>query len=101
VVTDDHDLADRIGLLRAHGERPRHHHRVAGTTARLDAIQAAVLRVKLPRLDGWNQRRRELAAELRRLLAGAPVGLPEPPPAGHDDVLHHFVIASEDRDGLR
>jgi dTDP-3-amino-3,4,6-trideoxy-alpha-D-glucose transaminase len=52
VVTDDADLADRVRLIRAHGERVRYHHEVVGTTARMDAIQAAILRVKLRRLDG-------------------------------------------------
>jgi dTDP-3-amino-3,4,6-trideoxy-alpha-D-glucose transaminase len=70
VVTLRPELADRVRLLRAHGERPRYHHRVVGTTARLDALQAAVLRRKLTRLDGWNEERRRLGAELRERLAG-------------------------------
>ena len=55
VVTRDEDLADQVRLLRSHGERPRYRHRVVGTTARLDALQAAILSVKLGRLDGWNR----------------------------------------------
>ena len=54
VVTPARGLADRVRLLRSHGERPRYHHRIVGTTARLDALQAAILRVKLRRLEGWN-----------------------------------------------
>src|SRR5262249_42992621 len=54
VVTAVPELADRLRLLRSHGERPRYHHRIAGATARLDALQAAVLRRKLTRLEGWN-----------------------------------------------
>ncbi len=70
VVTSDSELADRVRLLRAHGEQPRYHHRLVGTTARLDALQAAVLRRKLTRLDSWNDERRRLGARLRtRLLA--------------------------------
>jgi dTDP-3-amino-3,4,6-trideoxy-alpha-D-glucose transaminase len=65
VVTAVPELADRLQLLRSHGERPRYHHRVVGSTARLDALQAAVLRRKLTRLDGWNDERRRLGAELR------------------------------------
>ncbi len=88
VVTSVPELADRLRLLRSHGERPRYHHRVVGSTARLDALQAAVLRRKLTRLDGWNDERRALAATLRERLAAlagpvrspladaAPVGLP-------------------------
>ena len=71
VVTSRPELADRVRLLRAHGERPRYHHRVVGSTARLDALQAAVLRRKLTRLDGWNDERRWLAAELRARITTA------------------------------
>jgi dTDP-4-amino-4,6-dideoxygalactose transaminase len=69
-VTAVPELAERIRLLRAHGERPRYNHRVVGTTARLDALQAAVLRRKLTRLDGWNEERRRLGAELHAKLGG-------------------------------
>ncbi len=71
VVTSRPELADRVRLLRAHGERPRYHHRLVGSTARLDALQAAVLRRKLTRLDGWNDERRWLAAELRARITTA------------------------------
>lgn len=101
VVTSDPALADRVRLLRAHGERPRYHHLLPGTTARLDSIQAAVLRIKLDRLDRWNERRRAVAARLRELLADAPVDPLAPPPAGCDDVFHHFVVTTEERDALR
>lgn len=101
VVTDDPQLAERVRLLRAHGESPRHNHRLPGTTARLDAIQAAVLRIKLQRLDAWNERRRELAGHLASLLEGAPVQLSQPVPADHDHVFHHFVVFSDRRDALR
>jgi dTDP-4-amino-4,6-dideoxygalactose transaminase len=101
VVTNDAGLAARVQLLRSHGERPRYRHRVVGTTARLDGLQAAVLRVKLRRLDGWNEQRRDHAAELRRALEGAPVDLPLLPAAGGDHVYHLFVVRCDDRDGLR
>jgi dTDP-3-amino-3,4,6-trideoxy-alpha-D-glucose transaminase len=71
VVTSRPELADRVRLLRSHGERPRYHHRVIGATARLDALQAAVLRRKLTRLDDWNDERRRLGAELRARIATA------------------------------
>jgi dTDP-3-amino-3,4,6-trideoxy-alpha-D-glucose transaminase len=101
IVTDDAELADRVMLLRSHGERPRYHHKMPGTTARLDAIQAAVLRRKLARLDRWNARRRELGARLRAGLRDAPVELIAPPFAGADHVYHLFVVRSDDRDALR
>jgi dTDP-3-amino-3,4,6-trideoxy-alpha-D-glucose transaminase len=109
VVTSVSDLADRVRLLRAHGEQPRYHHRLVGTTARLDALQAAVLRRKLIRLDSWNDERRRLGARLRtRLLAelqsrgsGAPIEIASAPPAQADHVYHLFVVRSDDRDELR
>ena len=58
VVTDDPAQADRIRSLRIHGARERYYHPEVGLCARLDALQAAVLRVKLPHLDGWNRSRR-------------------------------------------
>ena len=101
VVTDDAGLAERLRLLRAHGEGARYDHRLPGTTARLDAIQAAVLRIKLRRLDAWNARRREIAADLSAQLEEAPVALPAPAASGHDHVFHHFAVLSEQREPLR
>ncbi|HET9740143.1 MAG TPA: DegT/DnrJ/EryC1/StrS family aminotransferase [Solirubrobacteraceae bacterium] len=101
VVTDDAVLAARVQLLRSHGERPRYRHRVVGTTARLDGLQAAILRVKLRRLDEWNAQRRWAAEELRRALQGADVDLPLMPVADGDHVYHLFVIGCDDREGLR
>jgi dTDP-3-amino-3,4,6-trideoxy-alpha-D-glucose transaminase len=101
LVTDDPVLADRVRLLRSHGERPRYHHRVAGTTARLDGLQAAVLRVKLRRLEGWNTGRRRVAAALSEALAGAALVTPAPAAPGGDHVFHQYVVTSDDRDALR
>ena len=67
---NDAEVADRVRLLRSHGEQPRYHHQMVGTTARLDALQAALLRVKLRRLDAANDARRRLGAALRDGLAG-------------------------------
>jgi dTDP-3-amino-3,4,6-trideoxy-alpha-D-glucose transaminase len=102
VITADPEFAERVRLLRAHGERPRYHHRVIGSTARLDALHAAVLRRKLTRLDGWNDARREIAAALRERIAGAdaidPIA-PAFPEADH--VYHLFVVRCDARDELR
>jgi dTDP-3-amino-3,4,6-trideoxy-alpha-D-glucose transaminase len=110
VVTAIPELAERVRLLRAHGERPRYQHRAIGTTARLDALQAAVLRRKLMRLDGWNDERRRLGDELHARLgrAGEAGGanpravdpVRAPPPHG-DDVHHLFVVRCAERDALR
>jgi dTDP-4-amino-4,6-dideoxygalactose transaminase len=101
LVTDDAELADRVRLLRSHGERPRYHHLVPGMTARLDGLQAAVLRVKLRRLDEWNDGRRSAGAALSAALAGAGVGLPAPAGWGLDHVFHQFVVTTPERDALR
>ena len=101
VVTADEELADRVRLLRSHGERPRYMHSVPGTTARLDALQAAILRVKLRRLDRWNDERRRAGAKLRAALAGTAVELPSRAFEGADHVYHLFVVRSDERDSLR
>jgi dTDP-3-amino-3,4,6-trideoxy-alpha-D-glucose transaminase len=101
VVTNRPELADRVRLLRSHGERPRYRHRIVGTTARLDALQAAILRVKLRHLDSWNAHRRRAAAELRRALQGTGVKAPAGPVDGGDHVYHLFVVRTDDRDLLR
>ena len=98
VVTADVELGARVRLLRSHGEGPRYHHSVVGTTARLDALQAALLRVKLRRLDGWNDDRRRLGAALREGLAGTSVTLPS---VAGDHVYHLFVVRSARREALR
>jgi len=101
VVTSRPELADKVRLLRSHGERPRYRHRVVGTTTRLDGMQAAILRVKLRHLDRWNAQRRRAAAELRRALSGLALEVPaQPVPAG-DHVYHLFVVQSDERDLLR
>jgi dTDP-4-amino-4,6-dideoxygalactose transaminase len=102
VVTHREDVAEHVRLLRSHGERPRYEHRVAGTTARLDAIQAAVLTIKLERLEGENEARRHAAGLLRAALAGVGgVRSPEPPAAGCDHVYHQFVVRTPRRDAAR
>jgi dTDP-4-amino-4,6-dideoxygalactose transaminase len=102
VVVRDDELAERVRLLRSHGEAPgaRNRHRIVGTTARLDAIQAAVLRIKLSRLEQWNSARRALAAELTDRLAGTGLGLPVVPEGG-DHVFHLYVVQTGHRDALR
>ncbi|MGA2455553.1 MAG: DegT/DnrJ/EryC1/StrS family aminotransferase [Solirubrobacteraceae bacterium] len=110
VVTAVPELAERVRLLRAHGEKPRYRHRLVGTTARLDALQAAVLRRKLARLDDWNDERRRLGAALRERLLSALAGNGDPersieltsaPFAEADHVYHLFVVRSDRRDELR
>jgi dTDP-4-amino-4,6-dideoxygalactose transaminase len=101
IVSNDPDLAEQVRLLRSHGEKPRYHHRMVGTTARLDALQAALLRVKLRHLDDRNDDRRRIGAALREGLASTHVELPAPAFEGADHVYHLFIVRSGERDALR
>jgi dTDP-3-amino-3,4,6-trideoxy-alpha-D-glucose transaminase len=99
VVTSDAALAARLRRLRNGGQTDRYHHVEAGVNSRLDELQAAILRTRLPRLAGWTARRRAIAARYRAALADAPVRvLPERDP-GH--VYHLFTVQSEERDRLQ
>ena len=98
VVTNDRALADRIRRLRNGGQTDRYHHQEAGVNSRLDEIQAAVLRARLPHLAGWTERRRQLAASYRSALAGA---VDVPPECDNGHVYHLFVVRAPSRDRLR
>ena len=100
VMTSDEGLAKRLRMLRVHGIERRYHHDLHGYNSRLDEIQAAILRVKLPHLDAWNQRRREIADHYRTGLAGLPLELPVTA-ANNRHVYHVFAVLSERRDALQ
>jgi dTDP-4-amino-4,6-dideoxygalactose transaminase len=100
IVTSDPELAGRVRLLRDHGSEQRYRHLEFGFNARMDEIQAAVLRVKLRHLDAWNAQRRAHAATYSRLLADAHVGLPAVG-ADRSHVWYVFVIRSLARDALQ
>lgn len=102
VVCNDPDLADRVRLLRGHGARPKYYHQVVGGNFRLDALQAAVLRVKLRYLDDWTADRQRNADRYRRLFSAAEVAsvdLPWDSGAGRH-IYNQFVIRLAQRDGL-
>ena len=101
LVTNDERIGHRVRLLRSHGEEPRYRHRLVGTTARLDGIQAAVLRVKLRRLDEWNAARRGIGVRLTEALGASSVRPPASPEPGEDHVFHQYVVESADRNSLR
>jgi dTDP-3-amino-3,4,6-trideoxy-alpha-D-glucose transaminase len=96
VITRDAALADRIRRLRNGGQLGRYDHDQLGVNSRLDEIQAAVLRARLPHLPPWTSRRRELAARYRVGLEGLPVDVPPECDSGH--VYHLFVVRVPDRD---
>jgi len=99
VTTDDDHLAEQVRRLRNHGQTAKYQHKIVGYNSRLDEIQAAVLRVKLPRLGWGNQRRRELAALYDELLADCPVTTPAEA-AGVHHVYHLYTIRTDRRDEL-
>ncbi len=102
VVTSREQLAERVRLLRSHGESPRYCHRLIGTTARLDAIQAAILGVKLRSLEQWNGSRRRAARWLTNAIANAKLIVPPAPlMSGEDHVYHQFVVCTPQRDRMR
>jgi dTDP-3-amino-3,4,6-trideoxy-alpha-D-glucose transaminase len=98
VTTDDGELAERLRLLRNYGMRDRYQIESAGVNSRLAEVQAAALRVKLPRLDRWNAARASLSAVYREAFEteGA-IAVPETPPWA-DPVWHLFAIGHRDRD---
>ena len=95
VACTDDEVAHRVRMLRFHGSLDKRHHELIGTNSRLDAIQAAALRVFLPHLAGWNAARREAAARYAELGLGEAVELPVDEP-GH--VYHMFVVRTRDRE---
>jgi dTDP-4-amino-4,6-dideoxygalactose transaminase len=104
VTAKDPSLADRITMLREHGARPKYYHSLVGINSRLDALQAAVLTVKLGHLDTWTGGRISNAANYRRLFSEkgitTDVILPVVPP-GHRHIFNQFVIRVKRRDALR
>jgi len=101
MTTNDAGLADRLRALRVHGSRRKYYHEWVGWNSRLDALQAAVLRVKLKYLDSWTQGRQRNAALYQQLLAGTPVTLPAAAPYQTRHVWNQFVIRCRRRDELR
>lgn len=103
VTTNDEALARKVRLLRGHGMDPKYYHRLVGGNFRIDALQAAVLRVKAPHLAGWTEARRRNADRYRALfgeIGPRAVGLPVEAP-GRYHIYNQFVVRVPDRDGLR
>lgn len=100
VVTDDPGVAERVRLLRQYGWRDRYVSATPGWNSRLDELQAAILRVKLPHLDADNRKRRGRAAQYAALLRETGLGLPRSREEA-DHVYHLYVVRSPGRDALR
>jgi dTDP-4-amino-4,6-dideoxygalactose transaminase len=104
VTAGDDTLAHEVALLRNHGAEPKYLHQRIGGNFRLDALQAAVLRVKLPHLEGWTNRRRANAERYGWLFASlASAGLVTLPtePVGYHHIYNQYVIRLADRDRVR
>jgi dTDP-4-amino-4,6-dideoxygalactose transaminase len=105
LVTDDEQLAARLGRLRVHGGQTEYLHREVGLNSRLDSLQAAILRVKLPHLNAWSDARAERATRYDQLLAGADIDFEVTPPRvreGARHIFHQYVVrvSAEVRDPL-
>ncbi|WP_374686571.1 DegT/DnrJ/EryC1/StrS family aminotransferase [Promineifilum sp.] len=99
VTTHSAEIAEKIRLLRNIGQKVKYYHEVKGFNNRLDTMQAAVLKVKLPHLDEWNASRRRAAATYSELLADLPVVTP--PTAGYaEHIFHLYVIRVANREAL-
>ncbi|MBI3599604.1 MAG: DegT/DnrJ/EryC1/StrS family aminotransferase [Nitrospinae bacterium] len=96
VVTDDGDIAEKVRMLRAHGSRQKYIHQVIGYNSRLDEIQAAILRIKLKKIDMWNEMRRKHAVIYNSLLKGLPVKLSDSNNREH--IYHVYTIRIKKRD---
>ena len=96
VTTTRADLAERVSLLRNHGQKVKYEHMVKGFNSRLDTLQAVVLRIKLRHLEQWNEARRRAAAKYDRLLAGTRLVTPKVAPYAKP-VFHLYVVQVPDR----
>jgi dTDP-4-amino-4,6-dideoxygalactose transaminase len=90
IITDRADLAELAVMLRVHGEKQRYHNELLGYNSRLDSLQAAILRVKLPHLPSWNQSRRQVASNYNQLLANLPGVITPQVRPGH--VFHQYTL---------
>jgi dTDP-4-amino-4,6-dideoxygalactose transaminase len=99
ITTRDEELAQRVRSLRQYGWSGKYRCAEYGRNSRMDEMQAAILRAKLPHLDGWNARRREIASAYSAALAGQAVECPRD--FGESCVAHLYVIRTQERDRVR
>jgi dTDP-4-amino-4,6-dideoxygalactose transaminase len=100
VTTNNDDTAEFLRTLRVHGAKPKYFHRFVGINSRLDEFQAAAIRVKLPWLNGWNTRRREIAAQYDEGFKNLPVTTPIVAADLSSNIYHQYVLLTERRDEL-
>ena len=100
IVTQNPEYAERVRMLREHGSKPKYYHSMVGTNSRLDALQAAILRVKLRHLDRWSEARAKNASLYDQLFEGSPVGRPYRDPRTRH-IYNQYVIRVPKRDDLK
>jgi dTDP-4-amino-4,6-dideoxygalactose transaminase len=100
LTTNDRELAEKVRMMRNYGQRAKYDHVYLAWNRRLDTLQAAVLRVKLRHLDGWNQARRTVASIYRELMSETSVALPFMA-EGVEHVFHLYVIQVDDRQAVQ
>ena len=100
IVSQSAEFAERVRLLREHGAKPKYHHSVVGTNSRLDALQAAILRVKLRHLDRWSEGRAKNASLYDRLFEGSTAVRPAREPRARH-IYNQYVIRVPKRDALK
>ena len=100
VITNNAQLAEKIRVLRVHGAKPKYYHSLIGVNSRLDALQAAVLSVKLKYLDGWSKTRRQNAENYNHLFADTDVVTPYVEPHNYH-IYNQYIIRVSKRDELQ
>lgn len=100
IVTNNKDIADKVRALGNYGSDYKYHHIFKGTNSRLDELQAAFLRVKLPCLDRWNEERRKIAEQYLNRITNPLIKLPLPSNNEYTHIYHVFVIRCDRRDEL-
>jgi len=105
VTTEDPATAERLRMLRVHGSKKKYHHEILGTNSRLDALQAAILRVKLPYLKSWTKARQMRAQRYRELFQSKELSnflrVPPAPVGDYWHVYNQFTVRCESRDALK
>ena len=100
IITHDEALAEKLRVLRVHGSKPKYYHSMVGYNSRLDALQAAILRVKLTHLERWSSERREKATAYNERFANVEaIGTPSAA-QGNTHIYHQYTVRTEQRDAL-
>lgn len=92
IVTDDDTIAEYVRMLRVHGSRKKYHNEIVGYNSRLDTLQAAILRVKLPHIDAWNEGRRLVAQRYNQLLKDIPGLVTPEKDSCPEHVYHQYTV---------